>query len=178
MDFTRNIDKLLFGTNDLYNSVLQIQVSNEGAEPVTLQEAKDWGKIEQTVDDSIVTALITAARRVCETFSGIGFIERDLVVGLNNSNGGMTLPFGPVTSTPTALDVYGNALTLTYELGQIMYPMCRMQISYSAGYATLPEDLKTALKCQFLYLYENRGESSELLSPIAKMILEPQRTIV
>ena len=178
MDYTKNIDKYIEPATDLYNGVLSLTFSSEGSEPVTLQEAKDWGKIDQDTDDAIIYALITASRRICEKFSGIGFIERDIVAGINNSNGGFALPYGPITSGPTAVDVDGNALSLVYNLGQIESPTGRMVVTYSAGYSLLPEDLKTALKCQFLYLYQNRGEGTEGISPVAKMILEPQRVVV
>lgn len=177
-DFTKNIDKYTEPLTDLYNSVLSLSFSNEGAEPVTLQEAKDWGKIDQDTDDTIITALIKAARQMCEKFTGVGFISRDIVAGINNSNGGFALPYGPVTGGPSAVDTDGNTLDLTYNLGQIEDPTGRMVVTYTAGHSTLPEDLKTALKCQVLFLYQNRGEGSEGLAPIAKMILEPQRVVV
>lgn len=154
--------------------------ATDETEPVTLAQAKRWAKIEddQTEDDDIVTALITAARRICENFSGIGFINREITAGINNSNGGFFLPYGPVTVDPTAVDDSGDAITLDYNIGQIESPFGRMVVTYTAGYAILPEDLMTALKAQFLFLYENRGEGTEAISPISKMILEPLRMVV
>src|SRR5436190_18751243 len=176
MDFTRNLDKTCdTPTENLYNSVLQVVSSGEGSEPITLQEAKDWGKIEQDTDDDIITALITAARRMCESYTGLGFITRSIVAGINNADGGFNLPYGPLITGPDAVDTDGNTVDLTYNLGQIEEPYGRMVVTYTAGYETLPEDLKTALKAQILFLYENRGEGSGGLSPIAKMIMEPLR---
>jgi hypothetical protein len=178
MDFNKNIDKFCENPgSDLYDGVLSLTLG-DGTEPLTLQEAKDWDKIDQDVDDDIITALITAARRICEKFSGIGFINRTIDANINNSNGGFQLPYGPITGDPTAADADGNTLDLTYQFGQIISPRGRMTVSYTAGYTTLPEDLKTALKAQVLFLYENRGESTVAVSPIAKMILEPLREVV
>lgn len=178
MDFNRNIDKVWDEPEtDLYDGVTSLTLG-DGTEPVTLQEAKDWDKIDQDVDDDLITALITAARRMCEKFSGIGFISRTITASINNSNGGFQLPYGPVTVDPTATDENDNALEVRYKFGQILSPRGRMTVSYTAGYATLPEDLKTALKAQILFLYENRGESVIAVSPIAKMILEPLREVV
>ena len=179
MDYTRNADKWgCAADSGLYNSVLSIEFGNEGPEPLTLQEAKDWCKIEQDTDDVIVTALIIAARRMCESFSGIGFISKTVTAVINNSNGGFILPYGPVTVDPTGVDANSNDLNITYPLGMLDTTGI-MQVTYTAGYADLPEDLKTALKCQVLFLYENRGESTAGgLSPIAKMILEPLRKVL
>lgn len=179
-DYTYNSDK--WGCRNSggdwgYNSVLSTDLP-DGTEPLTLQEAKDWCKIEQDTDDVIITALITAARRMCETYSCIGFINREVTAVVSNFNGGFWLPYGPVTGDPTAVNTDESDLDITYELGQVT-TTGQMQVTYQAGYVTLPEDLKTALKCQVLFLYENRGESTAGgLSPIAKMILEPLRKVL
>lgn len=178
MDYYKNADKVCgYSDYGLYNTVTKV-VLGEGDEPVTLQEAKDWAKIEQDTDDDIITALIKAARRMCESYSGIGFISRTVTAVINNANGGFQLPYGPVTVDPTAVDEYGNSLDIEYRLGAVV-SLGSMQVSYTAGHATLPEDLKTALKSQFLFLYENRGESSVGgITPIALMILQPLRIVV
>lgn len=179
MDFTKNVDKLKNWPFDvaLYNTVLDVQVSSEGSEPVLIADAKLWCKIDDDVDDDIVTALITAARIVCEQFTNIGFIRRTIVASINNADGGFNLPYGPVVTTPTAKDVDGNDVTLVYNMGQIQSPYGNMIITYTAGYATLPENLKIAIKQQILFMYDNRGEGVIGLSPLAQMILAPLRKV-
>ncbi len=54
----------------LYNAVLSTEFSNEGAEPVTVIEAKNWLRIDVTDDDDLVEELITAARQICEDYVG------------------------------------------------------------------------------------------------------------
>ena len=162
----------------MYNAVLYVAPFPAGeTEPVTLQQAKDWGKIEQDVDDDIVTALITAARRICERYSSIGFINREVTAIINNANGGFFLPYGPVTVDPTATDELGDDQDIEYRLNQVQ-TLGQFTVNYQAGYSVLPDDLMTALKAQFLYLYQNRGEGVQGISPIAQMILEPMRTVV
>lgn len=168
--YTYNCDKYCCDDeNGLYNSVLSVTTSNEGAEPVTLQEAKDWGKIEQDVDDDLIEELITAAREVCEDYTGLGFITRDIVATINNANGGFILPYGPVSGDVTVTDeadaTWGD-LRGEYE------------VSYSGGYSVLPKKFKAAIKQQFLFMYENRGESNTGISPLAQMILGPVRMVV
>jgi len=179
MDYYRNADKQR--SNDvagLYNSVINMPALADGTEPVTLQELKDWGKIEQDADDALITALGKAARRVCEQYTGIGFLSRELTIGINNSNGGFALPYGPVTVDPTGVNEDGTAIDLVYNVGQLQSPFGRMTVTYTGGYTALPEDLKTALKAQFLFMYENRGEGTRGLSPVAEMILAPLRRVV
>lgn len=180
MNYAANEDKWDFDNKaPLYNDVLGRPVfSSEGSEPLSLEDAKAWGKIDQDADDDIISSLITAARRICENYSGIGFITRTVVVNINNSNGGFKLPYGPVTNTPTAVDFIGDAIELTYNMGQIQWPFGNMTVTYNAGYSSLPADLLTALKAQVLFLYENRGEGTTGISPVAKMILEPLREVV
>ncbi len=180
MDYYKNADKQCGNgaSVSMYNAVLNVLPFPSGeTEPVTLQQAKDWGKIEQDADDDIITALITAARRICEKYSCIGFINREVTAVINNANGGFFLPYGPVTGTPTATDEFDVDLTIEYRLGQVQ-SLGQFTVIYDAGYAVLPDDLMTALKAQFLFLYESRGEGTQGISPIAKMILEPIRVVI
>lgn len=177
MNYQTNEDKRDNWGYGLYNTVLSVNTNDEGlTEPVTRAEAKLWAKIETSDDDDIVDALITAARQICEQFSGIGFIQREIVASIENNNGGFFLPYGPVEGDPEATDEYGNEVTPTYNMGQVQDPYGKLVVTYQGGHETLPQNLKTALKAQFLFLYENRGESG--IAPTAKTILEPLRVVL
>lgn len=177
MDYTKNEDYYYKNPpalkTGLYNSVLNISFDDEGSEPVTLSEAKEWCKIDLSDDNDLITALITAARIMCENYSNIGFITREVTAHINNANGGLYLPYAPVIGGPSAVDEDNNTIELTYHFGQIMEPYGRYTVTYRAGYETLPEHLKTALKAQVLYLYENRGDAENKMSPTARLILDP-----
>lgn len=177
--YTYNDDKRCeaTGNSSLYNNVLSVTLG-AGTEPVTLDEGKLWGKIDQSDEDDLITALLKAARMICEKFTGIGFMSRQVVGTIDNANGNFKLPYGPITDDPTGVDVNGNTLTVVTNSGQVISPCGRMTVTYTGGWATLPDDLKTALKQQFLFMYENRGESAVVLSPMARMILEPLREVV
>lgn len=177
MDFTKNIDKVCESGYDLYNSVLDVQATVTGTESLTATEVKLWGKIEQDTDDDLIDELIIAAREVLEDFVGLGFVVKDLVVTLNNSNGGFKLPYGPVIGDPVGADMDGVELELNYKLGRVE-TLGLMTVTYSGGYEVLPKKFKVAIKEQFLFMYENRGESNVGLSPMAKMLLEPVRQVV
>ena len=184
MDFTRNIDKVDFSLVGVsYNQILD--VSNEAAvatEPVTLQDIKDWGKIDLSTDDTILSALITAARRMCEQYSGMNFTARTVTAIINNLNSGTYLPYGPIGAIASMTDMEGNVIDSgSYKITgnqfkQVQWPtMEYLSITYTGGYTTLPEDLKTAIKAQALYLSENRGDIG--MSPLAMQILNPIRRV-
>lgn len=168
-----------------YNSVIDI-VFTEGstapAEPVTLEEAKDFCKIEldYTNDDDLVESLITAARQMCEKFTNIGFVNREIVVVINNGNGGSYLPYGPIVDISEVLDCEGSELTTDeYTISGVQwkrvdYPcQNKLTITYSAGYGELPKDLKTGLLNAIYYLYDNRSVGADNIGPIAKTLLNP-----
>lgn len=157
----------------LYNGTTNVVFSAEGSEPVSLNDMKAWGKIDQSTDNSLITALITAARLMCEHYTNTSLVTRTIVADINNANGGFILPYGPVTNTPTAVDWEGDALTLVWNFSQIQTPYGRMSVTYEAGFAAVPEVYKTAIMEQTLFLYEHRGEENAGMSPIAQKILNP-----
>ena len=171
MDYYKNADKWQWQDVPLYNSVLGKPefADDTQDEPLSLEDAKAWCKIDLDTDDSLLTALIVAARIMCETFTNIGFKQRTITAHINNADGGFVLPYGPASGDTTLQD---GDLFDDNRGGQT--------VTYTGGYADgqLPKDLLTALKAQVLFLYENRGESDLGLSPITQLILAPQRRVV
>ena len=174
----QNRDYLINQNNGVaYNAVISAEFSDESAtEPVTLQEAKDWCRIDVSDDDSLITELIKGARYICELYSNISFIERTVTAIIVNGLGRINLPYGPVTSEVAYYDEDEVELT-DYSLKTA--DDCRVQAVYSAGYEALPKNLKTALLNQILWMYENRGDEklSNSLSEEAKLILNQVRKI-
>jgi hypothetical protein len=157
----------------LYNGTTSIVFSGEGSEPVTLTDVLNWGKIDQSTDNGLITALITTARIMCEHYTNTSLVTRTVAAAINNANGGFILPYGPVTNTPTATNFEGTALTLTYNFNQVQSPLGRMTVTYTAGFASLPEIYKTAIMQQTLYLYEHRGDEKTGMAPLACTLLNP-----
>lgn len=169
-----------------YNSVLDIEFNEVNViEPVTLSEAKDFCKVDIDTDDAIITSLITAARLYCEAYTGVGFIVHNAVATLNNSNGDIYIPYGPLLAINQVTDAEGNILILdsTYKLSgqsfkRLEYPKyTNITIDYTTGYDVLPQTLRTALLNQIYWLYDNRSQSMDEISPIAKSLLNPFRRV-
>jgi uncharacterized phiE125 gp8 family phage protein len=169
-----------------YNSVLDIEFNDDAIiEPVTLAEAKDFCKVDINTDDALITSLITAARQDCEAFTGVGFVEHMIVAVLNNLNGDIYIPYGPIVTINQVQDRDGNILVLDqdYELSGNQFKRLQkpcetdITIDYIGGYETLPNTLKTALLNQIYWLYDNRAQSMDKISPIAKSLLNPFRRV-
>jgi uncharacterized phiE125 gp8 family phage protein len=168
-----------------FNAVLDL-IFNDGTptEPVVVQEIKDYAKIDTgTADDTILGYLITTARQQCEDFTGISIIPRTVTAVLNNSCGGIFLPYCPFKTLTSVTDQDGNVLTTDdYKLSgttfpQLIYPKWdRLTLVYTTGYVKLPQEIKTAILQQTFYLYENRGESAVISRSgvVAELTLSPQ----
>jgi hypothetical protein len=169
-----------------YNSVLDIQFyKNIIIEPVTLIEAKDFCKVDIGTDDNLIISLITAARQMCEAYTSVGFVSHDAVAILNNVNGDIYIPYGPLVAINQVTDEAGNILVLdsTYfvignQFKRLQSPRAKnITIDYTTGYSELPNILKTALLNQIYYLYDNRSIGTDDVSPIAKNLLNPYRRV-
>ena len=163
-----------------YNSVLDVQFQDGViTEPVTLTEAKNFCKIDISTDDDLINILITAARQMCEAYTGVGFVEHNAVVVLNNLNGDIYIPYGPMIAINSVENDSGTVLVLDldYTLGGNEFKRLRtpqannITIDYTTGYTTLPDVLKTAVLNQVYYLYDNRSVGTDDISPIAKTLL-------
>lgn len=82
------------------------------AEPLTLTEAKLHLKVDVTADDTLITALIQAAREWAENYTRRSFVQRTLELRLDCFPGVILLPRGPVISL-TSLEYLDQGGTLT-----------------------------------------------------------------
>lgn len=153
-------------------------------EPVTVNEAKNYLKVDDTTDDALIAQLIKASRKLIETQAALTFHRRTIT---QKQTGGLeTLdalrqPIHAVSSityakdfdsTPETLDatVYryaGNRFF--HEGGRFVEgrPADGYVITYTAGMvadatpSTLNNDMKTAILRIAAFLYENRQEYAQ-----------------
>ena len=160
----------------VYNVVLRVSFSDEGDEPVTLQEAKDWCRIDVADNDTLITSLIKAARAICENHANLSFIKRTVTAKIKNGLGDFIAPYGPVISVTSAkdsdnIDIIGFNFDCAYT-GNVT-------VTYEAGYEALPQNLKTAILNQIAWMEQNRGDvklQSSLVEE-AKLILNQVRSV-
>jgi uncharacterized phiE125 gp8 family phage protein len=156
-------------------------------EPVSVADFKLYAKLDTgTLDDTIIAELITTSREQCEDYTGVSIITRSVTATLNNSNGGIYLPYCPFISLTSIVDCDGNAiLPANYKLSnqfgtgyfpQLLWP-CDRQVTlvYTAGYGVPPAKFITAIKQQTFFLYENRGDDPLIYRGVeAAITLSPQ----
>jgi uncharacterized phiE125 gp8 family phage protein len=186
MDYYKNIDNREGNYSVTFNAVLDVQFNDPDPviEPVTLEEALNHCLIDDLgQDNAIVEAFITTAREMCEDYTGVGFINRNVEAVVNNSAGSIYLPYGPVGEINEIMDIDENIIPDTdYKVTgpkfkQLSYPKRSwLSVNYEAGYIDLPKVLKTAILMQVAYLYEHRGdEQTGQFSPDAKALLNPHK---
>ncbi|MEO8883893.1 MAG: head-tail connector protein, partial [Devosia sp.] len=154
------------------------------AEPVTLDEAKAFLRLDTTDEDPLVTSLITAARLHIEGISGRALLSQGwrTVLDCWPPGGVVTLPVGPLLSLTaiTAYDADGNATELAtddvlvaanatpvqlfvppgFGSAAILRDRQAIEIDYVAGYGSdggdVPATLRQALLILVGYWFENR----------------------
>ena len=150
-------------------------------EPVTYEEAITQANIDDIAgDQDLIEAYIVTARQQCEAFVNMSLINREVVAIVNNSLGGIYLPYGPVIEVFSVTDK--EDVEVDYKIDgvkwkQLRYPEYNwLKVIYTAGYSELPQVFKRAILQQVAYLYEHRGdEKADTFSPLAASTLNPHR---
>lgn len=90
------------------------RTSNPGSEPLTLAEAKAHLRVEHSAEDALITALITAARELCEARCQRALIDQAWMLTLDNFPSAIRLRYGRVTSITSIryVDTSGAQQTL------------------------------------------------------------------
>ena len=155
-----------------------------GVEPLTLEEVKDYLRVDTTSEDDLITSFITAARRQVEARTLRPLITQTWLLSLDFSDISEIVyinkfPLQSVYSI-TYTDLNGDDQTM-YETDYIVdfnSNPCRvqfinlpstinnqinaMQIYFDCGYGDLasdvPEDIKLAIKYIIGHYYENRQD--------------------
>jgi len=202
---------------------ISIQRTTTGTEPLLLTDAKSHLAVSITDDDTLITALITAARQRAESITGRTLVASTYTYWLDSfpylwyeqcaparnsiskvmswwANAQVIqLPHGPVQSVSSIKylqDNSGNYTTLdpsnytadTSSEPCVVYPIANaywpqvwaihncVQISYTAGYPAVPEDIKLAMKLMIGAWYQQREDSADV-PKAAEYILASYRSM-
>ncbi|MGN6436871.1 MAG: head-tail connector protein [Agriterribacter sp.] len=139
-------------------------------EPVTLEEAKAWLRIDGSDEDVIITEIIKSSRQGVEDYTNCSLVEKSIVcdvwLAASCLKDAFELPHGPVQGSPTVTQA-GNTITDYPKVeGRFLkvYGLSGLhRISYNVGYETVPERLKQAVLNEIAYRYQNRGDQAKEL---------------
>lgn len=164
------------------------QVVSEGAEFVTLDEAKRHLIVDHSDDDLLILSLISAARKYCEKRTNRFFTPTNVELSRNGFCERMPLKHKPVqeivliqyddqTTDNTLgtefydLDPYNNCVIQAYEqdFPSTRYHWNSVRITYRVGYysgspetVSVPEDAKRASLLILADLYEHRERQQDM----------------
>lgn len=150
-------------------------VTDNTSELLSLSDCKTALRISHSEDDAFLGDLITAARSAIEKFCVIA-IGTKTIKTLADVNGWeqMPIPHPPIQTVSTVkyksdynqyeLAVFGEDYDVDGLDRKTFVPFSngRWELTYTAGYSTLPDDLKNYWIRLIAFYYENRGESSSI----------------
>ena len=150
----------------MYNFIIDYTQEDLGeiTEPVTIEEAKQYCRVSNSVEDDLFAELITQSRQAVEKAANISITPKTVTLWFTNAAGNFQLPFGPMTEFISLTDQNGNAVpSYIYHLVGGQYPNLQrplyenMSAVYTTGMTSVPKELKIAILDQINYGYENRG---------------------
>lgn len=168
-------------------------------EPVSLTTAKAFLRIEHAEDDPFIASLVVTSRLQIETALDLALIRQSWrwsgdvapgqLIALRpypvhaveavlrvDSDGSQT----PLTTSDYALRTDNRPTALAIKAGDA----CRVQVDFSAGFGTLPEDVPAPIRQSLLQLiahwYENRepvvfGQPATRIPSAVSELLAPYR---
>jgi len=168
-------------------------VTAPAIEPITLTEAKAFCRVDSDSEDTLITALITAARQWCENFTNRAFIEQSWRYSLDSQDEfpavirvprpklvsvthiksySLTNVASTVAPATYFADVHSTPGRIVLNDGQIWPTDLRaidsLEIEYKAGYgataADVPDNIRTAIKRIVATMFEHREEAAALLA--------------
>jgi uncharacterized phiE125 gp8 family phage protein len=147
--------------------------------PVTLDEVKNYIKVDFTDDDDLINRLIKAVTMYAQLYTGLSFITQTLDIYFTNT-GCNELPYGPHQSivAVSRVNYDGTEVILTdeeysysgflyyslhcgysFKLSSPWYDVNKMRATVIAGFgdaSQVPDGIKVAILKEVAELYENR----------------------
>lgn len=141
-------------------------------EPVTLDEAKAYARIDGNFEDALITSLIKMARTYCESYMGKAIIRKTVTIESFTFPYNWQIPYGPLLTTAdiskvAAVTENNVELALQYRATAGLFPKiqilgghqaAKFKMVYIAGFTAVPEDIKLAIKMLVNTLYERRED--------------------
>lgn len=148
---------------------------------VTLNDMKNFARIDHNEDDYLLEGLIKTATAWVENATDKSLLHKTLMC--TQANSAMVLPRAPIIEIinvkiggkelkPTQYEVTNHHTTLKVT-AHAMYQGGQMSVTYRAGFGQtsreIPETLKQAVMSTVLYMYENRYDLPQKTSIVHPM---------
>lgn len=156
----------------MQNKIIKITVTPTDplAEPLVLSDVKEWLIVEHDEDDTLITNIMKGVKIAFQNWAKICLTEATVVVIVDLKCGEFKiprLPFGEIVSISAkdtdAESGYTELNADDYEVIGDSICIERLgitRVEYSAGYETIPDDIKIAMFSEIAYRYENREKKS------------------
>lgn len=187
------------GLTDKYNGkftgyTIELEPIGTEVEPVTLEDAKLYARIDGNAEDALITVLIKAARVNLEKQMGKCILPKTVTVNSFQYPYSFQLPYAPLLldtdiSKVVTIDLLGGEMPLDYIVNTGLFPKIniingsqgyKFKLVYKAGFAVVPDDIKLAIKMLVNTMYERREDFSDLTaiqSPFGvRALIEPYIT--
>ena len=170
---------------------LRVSVTTDAAEPISTADMKTYLKVDYSDDDDIIDELITTARKMVENYIQRKVGSQTLKAYWTAYGKYVRLPFAPVNSVTTVKTIEkDNTETLTVNTDYFLlgddqdkylemstWGKIGLEVVYTAGYSTVPNEILIAIKRTVARYYEFRGDDVEdySLDKMTRKILSPYR---
>ncbi len=128
-------------------------------EVLTLDEVKNFLKVDYDTEDTLLTDLMDQSRDILEQFLSRSILASDVTLTVSKRDE-VILPYAPIDTIDSITDQDGDPIEYTYdELSIKLVSTDTFTIDYYT-LTDLPPGLKLGLLETIAYLYENRGDIS------------------
>jgi hypothetical protein len=131
---------------------------NDGASPVvSLAEAKAYMRVDFNDDDAIISSLIDSSTARLQEYTGRVFLPSACEAHYRQEGCGdmVRLVYSDNIELTNGSTSYADSLVLDEYL---QTDDKEVKLTYTAGYAEMPEWIKTAVLLDVSWRYENRGD--------------------
>lgn len=168
-------------------------ISKSPTEPITLTRAKEYLRVENDLEDELITDFIKYAREYAENFINRPILTTTYEAGLTYSEylKGVTLPvpllsvgeikrvsdnFTMVLNTDYTVDIHTGKICFKTNIvdEEEGYPVT---ISYTSGFSEVPGHIIRALLFTIGFWYENREDALRKLPTAAEQLMYFERDI-
>ena len=154
-------------------------------EPITLEEAKTFLRVDHDDENDLIGTLIRAARERLEDRLNVTMIERQMRFDCSDG-GDIALPRWPISSVDTVtldegpstaftLDLRARPVVVTVALG------APVSVTFTAGYGVSTDDIPAPLRQAMLLLvanaYEHRTDIPETMPLMVDALTMPYRVL-